>query len=447
MNPISRIAPVTDAEAAQMVHPDTLADLAERLTSTPVEAAAAEDMAGDPTWHSPGRSGGLPAAGPVRRPPGPRRWPGWLAPVAAAAAVAGVIIASLGISGLILRPGTGPANSSGVFAKVPRNFVAIPEVPGRAVVVGATATGAELGTVAPPKPHTFFAWVAAAGDARTFVLGTSSLPRGPWDVTTPRPVKLYRLVLGRSGHPGHLARLPIPTETGITGLALSPDGSKLAVSLLPAHGQTGSKIEIFPLATGAGREWVWPGRGTLGQIAMPVTSGGLQWEADNRTLMFELTTRTPNGWPAQLYLLNTTAPGGSLLASSTRIPVPGTYLGWQHNNVKHRIDGMPLITGDGTKLVAPFYHQKAPPRVFGFTITEFSVRTGQPIRVLYQRRSGTEAASTAVYWVNTHGTAMIAVRGPVFGVQTPTTFTPLPARTQRLFTGPIPGSLSRLPAW
>jgi hypothetical protein len=85
--------------------------------------------------------------------------------------------------------------------------------------------------------------------------------------------------------------------------------------------------------------------------------------------------------------------------------------------------------------------------VFGFTITDFSVRTGKPIQVLYKRRTGTEAASTAVYWVDAHGAAMIAIRGPVFGVQTPTTFTPLPPSTQRLFTGPIPGSLSRLPAW
>jgi hypothetical protein len=190
---------------------------------------------------------------------------------------------------------------------------------------------------------------------------------------------------------------------------------------------------------------------------MPVASGGLglfgglQWEANNRTLMFEVTVRTRNGnEPAHLYLLDTAAPGGSLLASSTRIPVPGTDLGWLHTNTKHRIIGMPLITGDGTKLVAPFYHQEAPPKVFDFTITEFSVRTGKPIRILYQRRIGTEAASTAVYWVNTHGTAMIAVRGPVFGVQTPTTFTPLPSSTQRLFIRPAPGggeALSRLPAW
>ncbi len=397
-------------------------------------------------WHAPGL---------IHRAARPRRWPGWLAPVLAAAAVAGVIIASLGISGVILhRPGTGPANSSGVFAKVPRYFVAIPWVPGRAVVVGATATGAERGTVAPPKPHTFFAWVAAAGDGRTFVLGTSSLPRGSWDVTTPRPVTLYRLVLGRSGHPGHLARLPIPTETGITGLALSPDASKLAVSFLPVPGQTGAKIQVFSLATGARREWVWPGRGTLGEVAMPVASGGLglngglQWEADNRTVMFEVTTRTRTGnEPKQLYLLDTAAPGGSLLAASARIPVPSTDLGWLHTNAKHRITGMPLITGDGTKPVAPFYHQEAPPKVFGFTITEFSVHTGKPIRVLYQKRSLTEAASTAVVWVNAHGTAMIAVRGPVFGVQTPTTFTPLPPSTYSPVKPPYPGRSSRLPVW
>ncbi len=399
-----------------------------------------------PGIHPGGARAGLRLAWPAVA-AGPRRWPGWLAPVAAAAAVAGVIIASLGISGLILRPGaSGPAGSADVLAKVPRHFVAIPEVPGRAMVVGATATGAKLGTLAPPGPHTFFAWEAAAGDGRTFVLGTSSLPRGPWDVTAPRPVKFYGLVLGRSGHPGHLARLPIPTETGVTGLALSPDGSKLAVSLLPAHGQVGSMIKVFSLATGARREWVWPGPGTLGQIAMPVASGGLRWEADNRTLMFELTTRTKDGWPGQLYLLDT-ALGGSLPAASRRIPLPSADLGWQHTNVKHRIIGLPFITGDGTKLVAPFYHEKAPPRVFGFTITDFSVRTGKPIQVLYKRRTGTEAASTAVYWVDAHGTAMIAVRGPVFGVQTPTTFTPLPPSTQRLFTGRIPGSLSRQPVW
>jgi hypothetical protein len=388
------------------------------------------------------------APGLVRRGVVPRRWPGWLAPVAAAAAVVAVILASLAISGAILRhpAGTGP-NSSGVFAKVPRYFVAVPEIPGRAVV-GATATGAVLGTVAPPKPYKMFMWVAAAGDARTFVLAAGFPPAVGTDVLTPRPVKFYRLVLGRSGHPGRLVPLPMPPETvTMTGLALSPDGSKLAVSLLPVHGRIGAKIQVFSLATGAGREWVWPGPGMIGEINLSVGgSGSNSWEANSRTLLFEVTTRTRTGnVPGQLRLLDTAAPAGSLLASSTRIPVPSNEVGWQHNNAGHRIIGIPLITGDGTKLVTPFFHLSAPPKVFGFTITEFSVRTGKPVQVLYRRRTDSEAASTGVFWVNKAGTAMIAVRGNVYGVQTPATFTPLPRSTQRLFARH--GSLSRVPAW
>jgi hypothetical protein len=386
------------------------------------------------------------AADLVRRTAAPRRWPGWLAPVAAAAAVVGVIVASLAISGAVLHhtAGTGPANS-GVFAKVPRYFVAVPEVQGRAVV-GATGTGAVLGTVAPPKPYAVFSWVAAAGNGRTFVLGASPRLRPGVALPQQRPVKFYRLVLDRSGHPGRLVPLPIPPVTAIiSGLAVSPDGSKLAVSFLPVHRQAGSRIQVFSLATGARREWVWPGRGTIGSIELELGSGGLQWEADNRTLLFEVTTRIRTGSLGRLYLLNTAAPGGSLLASSTRIPVPATDLGWTPSNVRHRIIGMPLITGDGTKLVAPFFHQAAPPRVFGFTLTEFSVSTGKPTRVLYQRRTDTEAAATGVVWVNTSGTAMIAVRGSVYGVQSAATFTPFPPATQRLITRH--GLLLLQPVW
>jgi hypothetical protein len=384
---------------------------------------------------------GWPAPGLVRRGAVPRRWSGWLAPAAAAAAVVGVILASLGISSVIWRhpARTGPANSSGVFAKVPRYFVAVPELPGRAVV-GATATGAVLGTVAPPKPYTVYRWVAAAGDGRTFVLGAApGVDRGA--------VRFYRLVLGRSGHPGRLASLPIPPETAaISGVALSPDGGKLAVSFLPGQGQIGSKIQIFSLAAGAGREWVWPGQATIDEVSLGArSSSSNSWEADNRTLLFQVTTRITTGWRGQLRLLDTAAPAGSLLAASARIPVPGNEVGWQHNNAKHRIIGIPLITGDGTKLVAPFFHSSAPPKVFGFTITEFSVRTGKPVRVMYQRRTASEAGSTGVWWVNASGTAVIANRGAVFGIQTSTTFTPLPPGTQRLLARH--GSLFRLPTW
>jgi hypothetical protein len=297
-----------------------------------------------------------------------------------------------------------------------------------------------LGSVAPPKPYRVFWWVAAAGDSRTFVLGAG--PASPW---TGGPVKFYRLVLDWSGHPGRLSPLPIPPEPFISSMAVSPDGSKLAVSLAPARGQTGSKIQVFSLATGARRDWVWPGHGTVGKITpggaitgIGVTSGGMSgmsWEADNRTLLFEETTRTT----AQLRLLDTAAPAGSLLASSTRIPIPSAELDrW--------IVGVPLITGDGARLVAPFVHQAAQPRPSVFTITEFSVRTGKPVQVLYRLRAAGDSAATGVSWVNSSGTAVIASHGPVFGVQTPATFTPLPPRAQRLFLRPG-GIYYRIPAW
>lgn len=402
-----------------------------RLERAVLGSAPPRARAAGTNWHAPV---------PVRHGAAPRRWPGWLAPVAAAAAAAAVIIASQAISGVIQRrhAGIGPASSSAVLARVPRYFVAVPEIPGRAVI-GATATGAVLGTVAPPRPYTVFRWVAAAGDGRTFVFAAApGLGRGP--------VTFYRLTLARSGHPGRLAPLPIPPETAVSGLAVSPDGRQLAVSLLPVHGQTGSRIQVFSLATGARREWVWPGQGTIGEISTGVNSSGSNsWEADSRALLFEVTTHTRTGWPGQLRLLDTAAPVGSLLASSTRIPIPGADVGWQHSNAGHRIIGIPLITGDGSRLVAPFFHASAPPKVFAFTITEFSVRTGRPVRVLYQRRTGSEAGDTGVWWVNASGTAVISTRGSVFGVQTPATFTPLPPRTQRLFVRD--GTLFRLPAW
>jgi hypothetical protein len=295
-----------------------------------------------------------------------------------------------------------------------------------------------------------FLGVAAAGDGRTFVLAAGVPPAAGTNILNPRPVRFYRLALSRSGHPGRLAPLPIPPETvTITGLALSPDGSKLAVSLLPAHGQNGAKIQVFSLATGAGQEWAWPGPGMIGETSpFPFVGGGSNsWEADNQTLMFQVTTDITTGSPAQLRLLDTAAPAGNLQASSTPIPVPRAYVGWQHNNAGHRIIGIPLITGDGTTLIASFFHSSAPPKVFGFTITEFSVHTGQPVRVLYQVRSKYEEADTGALWVNNSGTAMIAFRGTVsgahrhhrirtvYGVQTPATFTPLPPRAQRLLAG------------
>jgi hypothetical protein len=348
------------------------------------------------------------------------------------------------------------------LAKVPPYFVAVPDpaAPGRAVV-GATATGAVLGTVAPPGPHMEFRGVAAAGDGRTFVLAAGAPTKVGTNALDWGPVRFYRLVLDRSGHPGRLTALPISPETAnITGLALSRDGNKLAVSFLgPGNGRTGAKIQVFSLATGAGREWVWPDTGWIGEISLSVISSGqLSWAANNRTLLFEVSTRHESGnTSGQLRLLDSAAPGGSLLAASTRVPIPSAQLGSPttgSRKVPFRIPVTPLMTGDGTKLIALTYYQAAPPAMLGFTLTEFSVRTGKPVRVLYRRRADSDAGSPAVHWVNNSGTAMIAAtalprRGShagefAYGVLTPTTFTPFPPSTQRLIQH---ADQSRLAVW
>ncbi len=106
-----------------------------------------------------------------------------------------------------------------------------------------------------------FTWVAAAGNDRTFVLAAQRAQpiagaRGMIGGTG--PARLYRLVLHRSGRPGALRPLRLPPVSGnINGFALSPDGSKLAVSTTQAPGSAAraSQIQVFTLATGAQRSW------------------------------------------------------------------------------------------------------------------------------------------------------------------------------------------------
>src|SRR5215469_5956338 len=234
-----------------------------------------------------------------------RRWRGWLAPAAAAAAVAIVVAVALALSNTVgfRQGGTKPPPATpAAFAKVPRYFViltggALPEQGQHAEVV-ATATGAVLGRVTVPRRHTVFTEVAAAADGRTFVLAVQHAQpvtyvgggHKPLLYEGAGPATFYKLVIGRSGRPAGLAALPVPPVTGdVNGFALSPDGSKLAVSAFPptrprpgpAPPPRGSRLLVFTLATGAEREWTLPGIGWIGMHKPNAQS--LSWAGDNRT--------------------------------------------------------------------------------------------------------------------------------------------------------------------
>jgi hypothetical protein len=107
MNPISRIAPVTDAEAAALASSATLADLAGQITAIPPAATAAAGPA------QPGR---------LRRPGTARRRLLIGVPVAAGLAVLGLVATSLGAPGQHVGPvGVGPAPAQAAPLSITRH--------------------------------------------------------------------------------------------------------------------------------------------------------------------------------------------------------------------------------------------------------------------------------------------------------------------------------------
>ena len=171
------------------------------------------------------------------RAPRARRRVAWTAPVAAAAAVVIVVAGSVAVGSWLARSGnsrsSSPATpqqggSAGAFAGVPPYYVAVAN-PSLAVV-RATATGATLARVTTRTP---FVGVTGAADDRTFVLDAQRPVMGP-AVRWPGQPAFYLLRLSASGAEESFTRLAIPAlpkGTAVTGLALSPDGSKLAVEV------------------------------------------------------------------------------------------------------------------------------------------------------------------------------------------------------------------------
>jgi WD40-like Beta Propeller Repeat len=361
--------------------------------------------------------------------PAARRWSAWLAPVAAAAAVTAVVTGSLAISGTFHSqhrhrhrpPVAGPA---GTLASLPPYYIAL-TAPGATfrsmkplhAVVRATATGAVLATIRPPAPYRTFGQVAAAGDGHTFVLAA-----GTWQVThraggtfvNTGPARFFLLRISPHGLPGRLTPLPIPREPAraqISGIALSPDGSKLAIALRGGRGGgPGPEIQVFTLATGAERVWTWPGGGPITNNAGGMGSV-LSWAADDKTLAFQQWA----GNSIDVRLLNTAAPGGSL-PSDSRLALQWKgdqeSLRFVHGRAVNVIEGFSaLITPDGTKIVCATVSETKRPLVSDLAFTEFSARTGRAVRVLgnWVLKGMYPGQTQDVLWTNRSGSTLIVI--------------------------------------
>jgi hypothetical protein len=192
---------------------------------------------------------------------GPRRPRGWLVPAAAAAAVLAIAHSLVLIRDIPNGRVAPPTRPVPAVDGVPAYYAGLAktsdaETSPEQIVVGDTVTGKRLATVAPPTGTTF-AGITGAADDRTFVVDTqpgSLDPESePWQ---PRTWYLLRIDPG-SAHPARLTPLPIPgaaAGTNVMGIALSPDGTELAVGLQPDGLNDPSAptyLQVYSVASGA----------------------------------------------------------------------------------------------------------------------------------------------------------------------------------------------------
>jgi hypothetical protein len=378
-----------------------------------------------------------------------RRWLARLTPLAAAAAVAAVIAASLAISATFhgriqaAEPGAGraggaPAGGPGALRKVPPYYVSLTGrsnthiLGGQRAQVRATTTGAVLSTIRPPRPFGAFTWVSGASDDRTFILaaqrywtilpGNRSARAQERDDTT--PTRFFKLSFTPSTHTARLTGLAIPGKVStqqLAGVALSPDGTKLALDFRRS-------IQVITLATGAKREWLWPRGGWVGNFKP--YGQVLSWTADGRKLAFQQWGGKFDN-TAHVRVLDTMRPGDSLLAAKLVATFPNKSevltLGGENT----------LITPDGSKIVAPTMTQAAKsPYATQRDITEFSARTGKIERSLDRFRFSSPEGYQDVLWSDSSGATLIVsdprgkaqegTVGAVIGVLSGDRFTALP---------------------
>jgi hypothetical protein len=322
---------------------------------------------------------------PLRDPPARRRSRAvrWLAPVAAVAAVVGVVT---GVS-LIDRPQG--HQSAPLQSPVPpepagpmppfyvtawqtfagNNGGPIPTF----AVVHDSATGAVLATVRVPtltdsQGGTQGPSVTAAADDRTFIITEQS--------DTPRVVRFYLLRVGADGRSATLSRLPlnVPGYLSVTDVALSPDGTRLAMDVQDCSTRTHTcpftGVRVVTIATGAVSTWTTRANGAPFNVSWAGHEQvAFEWQSGVRT--------PPPGQQTGCRLLSLTGAGGNLLAAQ---PIAGP------SAVATGFVPPALVTSDGRAVITSTV-QNIPEGSGRDTvvarIVELDARTGQLLAVLH----------------------------------------------------------------
>jgi hypothetical protein len=374
---------------------------------------------------------------PIRRP----SWRPRLLPFTAAAAVIAVITAGVLVAGLTAahQPGARkPAVSGSAPAGLPRFYVTTSSGPdGRGIqaVVRASASGRVTGTVPVPSAipvewaDSGGTFVTAAADDRSFIIGV----QGGQEPTNPGlDLRLFRFAISAVGKPGHLTELaadPVRDQT-TEGIALSPDGKLLAVSLMDDDSPADpvAAIQVIDLATGAIRTWTAPAH----SVYIP---GPPSWADGSRVIAFTWLRSTQSGLmaaPRGIRLLDTAAPGDNLVAGTLIVPrgvvAAGSLVSAQ-------------ITPDGRDVIVVTWRDLTPQASTHTVVVQFAelqASTGRLVRLLRtetarydQGNVVTVEDSLGVLSLGSQGRYAL-VQGSQFGWldvggPEPGRFTPLPA--------------------
>ncbi len=273
---------------------------------------------------SPRRPGGAARPGSRGR---DRRWRSKLAPIAAAVAVAAVAIALVTIkdvpNGRVASPSpsttsVGPAGRSVSIPGVPEYYVAWMQASTPYLVVGDTATGEQVGEVVEPHGVYLEEIYGAAADDRTFIamgdrLGGADGGTAVW----------YQLRIDPGGKiPARLTPVPIPVRQNPAGVAISPDGTELAVALAGSP----ATVRIYSISTGQVlRTWSATVPGAVAVESWTASGGSSQftaarvmrWSPDGRQLAFAWNSTA-------IRVLDVSAPDGNLITRSSVVVAIGT---------------------------------------------------------------------------------------------------------------------------
>jgi hypothetical protein len=300
----------------------------------------------------------------------------WLAPAAAAAAVLCVAagVSLVGPQGGV-RPG-GPAPIAGLAGPMPPYYVTVfqryvgPQ--GRITTTAAvhnSATGALLTTVpVPTLPSGQGPTITAAADDRTFII-TELVQNGTHNIAW-----FFRLRVAAHGRSASLTRMPIivPASLSVDDVALSPDGSRLAISLQSCRGSSCqySGVRVITLASGATTTWTTQANGAPFNVS---------WADDAQiAFLWESGVRAPAPGEQTGYRLLNIAGDGRNLLPATAIGSPAAEPTGYVPEALVTLDGAVVITSTVQNHLQWYGRDTVVAQ-----IVELSARSGKLLGVLY----------------------------------------------------------------